>query len=89
MARIPEIPKEKYDIEMEFQIHPMSTIGTDVSRLEAVQTGFIDMTSDATAQFSVFSTEQEAMKNQSALVAPLCTLMLDKSRTMMSPCVPR
>ena len=59
MARIPEILKEKHDIEMEFQIHPMSTIGTDVSQLEAVQTGFIDMTSNATAQFSVFSTEFE------------------------------
>ena len=59
MARIPEILKEKFDIEMEFQIHPMSTIGTDVSQLEAVQTGFIDMTSNATAQFSVFSTEFE------------------------------
>ena len=59
MSRIPEILKEKYDIEMEFQIHPMSTIGTDVSQLEAVQTGFIDMTSNATAQFSVFSTEFE------------------------------
>ena len=59
MARIPEILKEKYDIEMEFQIHPMSTLGTDVSQLEAVQTGFIDMTSNATAQFSVFSTEFE------------------------------
>ena len=59
MSRIPEILKEKYDIEMEFQIHPMSTLGTDVSQLEAVQTGFIDMTSNATAQFSVFSTEFE------------------------------
>ena len=59
MSRIPEILKEKHDIEMEFQIHPMSTIGTDVSQLEAVQTGFIDMTSNATAQFSVFSTEFE------------------------------
>ena len=59
MARIPEILNEKYDIEMEFQIHPMSTLGTDVSQLEAVQTGFIDMTSNATAQFSVFSTEFE------------------------------
>ena len=59
MSRIPEILKEKYDIEMEFQIHPMSTLGTDVSQLEAVQTGFIDMTSNATAQFSVFSSEFE------------------------------
>ena len=50
MARIPETLKEKYDIEMEFRIHPMSTIGTDVSQLEAVQTGFIDMTSNATAR---------------------------------------
>ena len=59
VARIPEILKEKFDIEVEFQIHPTSTLGTDISQLEAVQTGFIDITSNATAQFSVFSTDFE------------------------------
>ncbi len=59
VSRIPEILKEKFDIEMEFQIHPTSTLGTDVSQLEAVQTGFIDITSNTTAQFSVFSKEFE------------------------------
>lgn len=59
ISRIPEILKEKFDIEMEFQIHPTSTLGTDVSQLEAVQTGFIDITSNTTAQFGVFSKEFE------------------------------
>ena len=51
---IPKILKEKYDVEMEIQIHPLSTLGTDVSQLESVQTGFIDITSNATSQFGVF-----------------------------------
>jgi TRAP-type C4-dicarboxylate transport system substrate-binding protein len=51
---IPEILKEKYDVEMEIQIHPSSTLGTDVSQLEAVQTGFIDITSNTSSQFTVF-----------------------------------
>lgn len=59
IARIPDILKEKFDIEMEFQIHPTSTLGTDISQLEAVQTGFIDITSNTTAQFGVFSDEFE------------------------------
>ena len=40
-------------------LHPTSTLGTDISQLEAVQTGFIDITSNATAQFSAFSTDFE------------------------------
>ena len=42
---IPSILAEKYDVELDIQIHPSSTLGTDVSQLEAVQTGFIDITS--------------------------------------------
>lgn len=55
ISRIPEILKEKYDIELEIQIHPNSTLGSDISQLEAVQTGFIDITSNTTSQFTVFS----------------------------------
>lgn len=55
VSRIPEILKEKFDIELEIQIHPNSTLGTDISQLEAVQTGFIDITSNTTSQFTVFS----------------------------------
>ena len=55
ISRIPEILKEKYDVELEIQIHPNSTLGTDISQLEAVQTGFIDITSNTTSQFTVFS----------------------------------
>ncbi|MCZ6514420.1 MAG: TRAP transporter substrate-binding protein DctP, partial [Acidobacteria bacterium] len=51
---IPVILREKYDVELEIQIHPSSTLGTDLSQLEAVQTGFIDFTSNATPQFSRF-----------------------------------
>jgi len=55
IARIPQILKEKYDVEMEIQVHPSSTLGTDISQLEAVQTGFIDITSNVTGQFAQFS----------------------------------
>lgn len=55
IARIPEILREKYDVEMEIRIHPSSTLGTDLSQLEAVQIGFIDITSNVTGQFSQFS----------------------------------
>ena len=55
ISRIPEILKEKHDVELEIQIHPNSTLGTDISQLEAVQTGFIDITSNTTSQFTVFS----------------------------------
>ena len=55
ISRIPEILKEKHDIELEIQIHPNSTLGTDLSQLEAVQTGFIDITSNTSSQFTVFS----------------------------------
>lgn len=55
IARIPEILREKYDVEMDIQIHPSSTLGTDLSQLEAVQIGFIDITSNVTGQFAQFS----------------------------------
>lgn len=55
IARIPEILKDKYDVEMEIIVHPSSTLGTDLSQLEAVQTGFIDITSNTTGQFAQFS----------------------------------
>ncbi len=54
---IPQILKEKYDVEVEIQIHPSSTLGTDLSQLDAVQTGFIDITSNTTSQFTAYSPE--------------------------------
>lgn len=55
IARISKIMKEKHNVEMDIQVHPSSVLGTDLSQLEAVQTGFIDITSNATLQFSTFS----------------------------------
>lgn len=55
IARISDILREKYDVEMEIQVHPSSTLGTDLSQLEAVQTGFVDITSNVTGQFAQFS----------------------------------
>ena len=55
IAGISKILREKYDVQMEVQVHPSSSLGTDISQLEAVQTGFIDITSNVTAQFSNFS----------------------------------
>jgi TRAP-type C4-dicarboxylate transport system substrate-binding protein len=52
---ISKILREKYGVLMELQVHPSSSLGTDISQLEAVQTGFIDITSNVTAQFSSFS----------------------------------
>jgi len=51
VSDVPKILREKYDIEVDFQIHPSSTLGTDLSQLDAVQTGFIDITSNVTTQF--------------------------------------
>ncbi len=51
VSDVPRILREKYDIEVDFQIHPSSTLGTDLSQLDAVQTGFIDITSNVTTQF--------------------------------------
>lgn len=55
IAYIPKILKEKHGIDMQIQLHPSSTLGSDLSQLEAVQTGFIDITSHTTAAFSPFS----------------------------------
>lgn len=55
IARISKILKEKYDVELEMQVHPSSVLGTDLSQLDAVQTGFIDITSNVTGQFEQYS----------------------------------
>lgn len=44
ISEIPPILRKKYDIEIEVQAHPNSTLGTNVSALEAVQSGFVDIT---------------------------------------------
>lgn len=55
IAGIPRILKEKFNIEADIQVHPSSTLGTDIQQLEAVQMGYIDITSNVTAQFSSYS----------------------------------
>lgn len=55
IAQISRILKTKFNIGLDIQVHPSSTLGTDVQQLEAVQTGYIDITSNVTAQFSSFS----------------------------------
>ena len=54
IALVPKILREKYDIQVDFQIHPASSLGTDLSQLDAVQTGFIDITSNTSQQFSQY-----------------------------------
>ncbi|TAK81551.1 MAG: TRAP transporter substrate-binding protein [Betaproteobacteria bacterium] len=54
VSLVPKILREKYDVQLEFQIHPASSLGTDLSQLDAVQTGFIDITSNTTQQFSQY-----------------------------------
>jgi C4-dicarboxylate-binding protein DctP len=54
VSLVPKILREKYDVQVEFQIHPASSLGTDLSQLDAVQTGFIDITSNTTQQFSQY-----------------------------------
>ena len=54
IALVPKILREKYDVQVDFQIHPSSSLGTDLSQLDAVQTGFIDITSNTTQQFSQY-----------------------------------
>ena len=49
IAMIPKILREKYDVELQIDVHPAGSLGTDVSHLEAVQTGFIDITSHGSA----------------------------------------
>lgn len=55
IARIPKILREKHNIQLEIQVHPSSVLGTDMQQLESVQTGFIDITSNVTAQWASFS----------------------------------
>lgn len=55
ISEVSRILKEKYDVEVDIQVHHSSTLGTDLSQLEAVQTGFIDITSNVTQQFSKFN----------------------------------
>ena len=55
IARIPKILKEKYDVQLDMQVHPSSVLGNDLAQLESVQTGFIDITSNVTAQFAQYS----------------------------------
>ena len=55
IARIPKILREKHNVQLEIQMHPSSVLGTDVQQLESVQTGFIDITSNVTAQWASFS----------------------------------
>ncbi len=54
VALVPKILREKYDVQAEFQIHPASSLSSDLGQLEAVQTGFIDITSHSTQQFSQY-----------------------------------
>ncbi|MDP6058243.1 MAG: TRAP transporter substrate-binding protein [Pirellulaceae bacterium] len=49
IAMIPKILREKYDVELQIDVHPAGSLGTDVSHLEAVQSGFIDITSHGSA----------------------------------------
>ena len=55
IARISKILKEKYDVQLEMQVHPSSVLGNDLPQLDSVQTGFIDITSNVTAQFEQYS----------------------------------
>ena len=55
IARIATILREKYGVEAEIQVHPSSVLGTDIQQLEAVQMGYIDITSNVTAQFASMS----------------------------------
>jgi len=55
ISLIPKILREKYDVDMKIEVHSASTLGTDIGQLDAVKTGFIDITSNATAAFSGYS----------------------------------
>jgi TRAP-type C4-dicarboxylate transport system substrate-binding protein len=55
IARIAPILKQKFNIDADIQVHPSSVLGTDLQQLEAVQMGYIDVTSNVTAQFTSFS----------------------------------
>ncbi len=55
VARIPEILKAKYNHEIPFQLHHSSELGSDVDQIEAVQNGFLDLTSNVTANIGGFT----------------------------------
>ena len=55
ISDISKILREKHNVQMDIQAHPSSTLGSDFSQLESVQTGFIDITSHTTAAFSGYS----------------------------------
>ena len=61
IALVQKILREKYDVQVDFQIHPASSLGTDLSQLDAVQTGFIDITSNTTQQFSQYNRSFDVM----------------------------
>jgi len=54
IARIPQIMKEQAGLDLNLQIFPPNSLGNDVNVLESVQNGFVDISSNTTAQFSVF-----------------------------------
>ncbi len=54
IARIPEIMKEDFGLDANLQIFPPNSLGNDINVLESVQNGFVDISSNTTAQFSVF-----------------------------------
>ena len=61
ISLVPKILREKYDVQVEFQLHPANSLGTDLSQLDAVQTGFIDIASHATQPFSQYDRSFEVV----------------------------
>lgn len=59
IALIPKILREKYDVQIEMQIHPAQTLGSLESQAEGVQTGFIDITSFSSSQLSFWTDTYE------------------------------
>src|SRR5437588_4559212 len=55
ISRIPKILREKYNVQLDIQVHPSSVLGTDIQQIESVQTGFIDIASNVTEQWASFS----------------------------------
>src|SRR3989442_14017427 len=55
ISRIPKILREKYNVQLDIQVHPSSVLGTDIQQIETVQTGFIDIASNVPAQWASFS----------------------------------
>ncbi len=59
IALIPKILREKYDVQIELQIHPAQTLGSLESQAEGVLTGFIDITSFSSSQLSFWTDTYE------------------------------